>query len=80
MTPGHRDCGSELTVSVLLSDPDDCTGGDFVTHHEGLLVAHKMGKGDAVLFPSEDLHNISAMTGGVWQSLAILELFPSKRH
>jgi hypothetical protein len=77
--PGHRDCGSALTMSVLLSDPDDVTGGDFVTYHDGVPVAHKMGRGDAILFHSEKLHNISTVTSGLRQSL-VVELWPSKRY
>lgn len=75
--PGHRDCGSALTISVLLSDPASVEGGDFVTYdREGEPVAHGMGRGDAILFDSEDLHNISTVTGGVRQSL-VVELYPS---
>jgi hypothetical protein len=76
LTPGHRDTGSDLTISVLLSDPVDVSGGDFVTYREGVPSAHKMGRGDAILFQSEDLHNISTVTGGVRQSL-VVELYPS---
>jgi hypothetical protein len=76
LTPGHRDTGSDLTISVLLSDPVDVSGGDFVTYDEGVPSAHKMGRGDAILFNSEDLHNISTVTGGVRQSL-VVELYPS---
>lgn len=76
VTPGHRDCGSDLTISVLLSDPAEVSGGDFVTYREGVPVAHKMGRGDAILFKSEDLHNISTITSGLRQSL-VVELWPS---
>jgi hypothetical protein len=77
--PGHRDCGSALTMSVLLSDPDAVTGGDFVTYSDGAPVAHKMGRGDAILFHSEKLHNISTVTSGLRQSL-VVELWPSQRY
>lgn len=77
--PGHRDCGSALTMSVLLSDPEDVSGGDFVTYDDGVPVAHKMNQGDAILFKSEKLHNISTVTAGVRQSL-VVELWPSKRY
>mmetsp|Transcript_8177 Transcript_8177/g.20106 ORF Transcript_8177/g.20106 Transcript_8177/m.20106 type:complete len:271 (-) Transcript_8177:194-1006(-) len=79
ITPGHRDCGSSLTISVLLSDPAKVSGGDFVTYREGAPVAHKMGRGDAILFNSEDLHNISTIDGGLRQSL-VVELYPSNRN
>jgi len=75
-TPGHRDTGSSLTMSILLSDPDNVVGGDFVTYGAGgVPVAHKMAQGDAILFHSEKLHNISTVTSGVRQSL-VVELWP----
>mmetsp|Transcript_23946 Transcript_23946/g.66453 ORF Transcript_23946/g.66453 Transcript_23946/m.66453 type:complete len:298 (+) Transcript_23946:139-1032(+) len=79
LTPGHRDCGSELTISVLLSDSDRVSGGDFVTYgSKGVPVAHKLNRGDAILFRSEMLHNISTITAGVRKSL-VVELWPSNR-
>lgn len=79
LIPGHRDCGSDLTISVLLSDSAEVSGGDFVTYHEGVPIAHKMERGDAILFESEKLHNISTVTSGVRKSL-VVELWPSKRY
>lgn len=97
ITPGHVDHGSELTMSILLSDPDSVSGGDFVTYgsrkndgaHDAdaddddekpvVPIAHKMGRGDAILFNSGKLHNISTVTSGVRQSL-VVELWPSKRY
>mmetsp|Transcript_18121 Transcript_18121/g.34385 ORF Transcript_18121/g.34385 Transcript_18121/m.34385 type:complete len:302 (+) Transcript_18121:61-966(+) len=79
VTPGHRDYGSDVTMSVLLSHTDDVSGGDFVTYNEddGTPVAHKMERGDAILFQSEKLHNISTVKRGVRKSL-VVELWPSK--
>ena len=77
--PGHRDCGSELTLSVLLSDPEHVSGGDFVTYREGKAYAHKMERGDAILFNSQKLHNISTVNSGLRKSL-VVELWPSKRY
>ena len=82
LIPGHRDCGSDLTISILLSDPDEVTGGDFVTYASGegrAPTAHKMGRGDAILFQSDKLHNISTVQSGVRKSL-VVELWPSKRY
>ena len=76
---GHRDCGSELTLSVLLSDPADVSGGDFVTYREGKAYAHKMEQGDAILFNSQKLHNISTVNSGLRKSL-VVELWPSQRY
>eukprot|EP00980_Cylindrotheca_fusiformis_P020188 scaffold7266_cov71-Cylindrotheca_fusiformis.AAC.4 len=48
LIPGHRDTGSDLTISILLSDPKDdenddndnknngVSGGDFVTYKDGI--------------------------------------------
>lgn len=69
--PGHRDNGSVLTMSVLLSDPRDFDGGQFVTYMDGFPVYHEMAKGDALLFRSEKLHNVSTVTRGMRQSLVV---------
>ena len=70
--PLHRDNGSALTLSCLLSDPDTTDGGDFITYSDGIPVAHTpMGRGDAILFCSEKLHNVSTVTRGVRQALVI---------
>jgi hypothetical protein len=84
LTPGHKDTGSELTMSVLLSDPTEVSGGDFVTYssshdsdgrEEVVPIAHKMQRGDAILFNSEQFHNISTVKSGVRMSL-VVELWP----
>lgn len=75
-TPGHRDCGSELTMSVLLSDSELVLGGDFVTYDKGVPIAHQMNRGDAILFNSMSLHNIATITSGIRKSL-VVELWPS---
>lgn len=81
LTPGHRDYNSDQTISILLSDPDEVVGGDFVTYSplDGSPVAHKLARGDAILFDSHKLHNIATITGGVRMSL-VVELWPSKRY
>jgi len=79
ITPGHRDNGSDITMSVLLSDPAAVSGGDFVTYREGMAIAHKMNRGDAIIFDSEKLHNISTITKGLRQSL-VVELWSSSRN
>ena len=80
VTPGHRDYGSDVTMSILLSHPADVSGGDFVTYDkDGSPVGHKMERGDAILFQSEKLHNISTVKSGVRKSL-VVELWPSKPY
>ena len=71
--PGHRDCGSVLSMSVLLSDPvaDGVNGGEFVTWADGEPVVHAMRGGDAVLFHSGKAHNVARVTSSVRHSLVI---------
>lgn len=71
LQPGHRDHGSVLTMSVLLTDPAAVAGGQFVTWREGEPVAHDMGAGDAILFRSLKSHNVATVTRGVRRSLVI---------
>jgi len=80
-TRGHRDLGSVLTISVLLSDPHSVEGGTFMTcdrassSHEGLSdgvnVPHAVSRGGAVLFHSEKMHNVAPVSKGVRHSLVI---------
>lgn len=76
MVRGHRDRGSVLTMTVLLSDPTACEGGAFITwRNDGTEpVHHAMGRGDAILFHSEKTHNVATVTSGVRYSL-VLELW-----
>lgn len=69
----HRDNGSVLTLSVLLSAPGrEHAGGEFVTYAEGAPVLHAaQGRGDALLFHSERLHNVCTVTRGVRRALVV---------
>jgi len=81
LDPGHRDNGSARTISVLLSHPHEFSGGQFVTYSEGFPVMHELAEGDAVLFHSEQLHNVVTVTSGVRFSL-VVELWarPANSH
>ena len=57
VTPGHRDNGSRVTMSVMLSHPHELDGGEFVTYDSGMPIHHELARGDALLFESEKLHN-----------------------
>lgn len=72
--PTHRDCGSALSMAVLLSDPAETEGGLFVTWRDARPVVHAMERGDAILFRSEKRHNVSTVMRGTRQSL-VLELW-----
>ena len=56
MTDGHKDYGSVLSMSVLLSHPRGFGGGQLMTWQDGARVVHAMGRGDALLFPSLKTH------------------------
>jgi predicted 2-oxoglutarate/Fe(II)-dependent dioxygenase YbiX len=68
---GHRDNGSALSLSLLLTDAAAFDGGEFVTYAAGAPVCHDVGRGDAVLFPSEKVHNVTTVTRGLRQSLVV---------
>jgi len=74
LTPGHRDVGSVITIAVLLSDENDLEGGQFVTFSEGLPVVHEMKQGDALVFQSEQYHNVATVVHGSRRSL-VMELW-----
>ena len=73
-TPAHRDSGSTISMSVLLSDAATCDGGKFVTWSANQPILHELQRGDAILFPSERIHNVSPVLAGQRQSL-VLELW-----
>ena len=80
--PLHRDSGSTVTISIQLSDAACFEGGRFVTwSNEGEPEYHSLEQGDAVLFNSMDLHNVTMVTRGVRHSL-VCELWtePANNH
>lgn len=77
MDLGHRDYGSALSLSILLSDPTTFTGGEFITYDGGDLekpIVHAASRGDGILFHSEKRHNVRPITSGTRHSL-VLELW-----
>ena len=73
--PAHRDSGSTISMSVLLSDAKTCDGGKFVTWSDKRHpVEHELQRGDAILFPSERIHNVSPVLAGQRKSL-VFELW-----
>ena len=76
----HRDLGSSLSLSVLLSD--QYKGGAFTTTSEaGVVVTHAPSIGDGVLFASETVHNVSIIESGERRAL-VVELWtgPATTH
>ena len=74
--PGHIDVGSTCTLSVQCSDPGPAErGGRFTTTDaHGLATAHELARGDAIIFCSESVHNVSTLHEGTRNSL-VLELW-----
>ena len=61
--PGHRDSGSRISMSILLSEPAHCAGGVFVTWDAARQpIEHHLRRGDAVLFHSDRVHNVSPVS------------------
>ena len=71
MTDGHKDYGSVLTMSILLSHADEMGGGTLHTWHEGLAVPAAMERGSALIFPSLKTHNVSPITFGKRMTLVV---------
>ena len=72
LDPEHRDMGSVLTMSCLLTSPEDVDGGVFMTWEDGRQRLHDdLDCGDAVIFHSERVHNVSAVMGGTRHSLVV---------
>ena len=70
MERGHRDKGSAISLSALLTAPGG--GGAFTTWDaEGGAVEHALRPGDAVVFASEKTHNVSLVTSGTRQTVVI---------
>ena len=76
---GHNDQGSVLTFSVALSDPVGgvADGGRFTTTRwraeaqRGVVVVHELRRGDAIVFPSQTVHNVTELKAGVRTSLVV---------
>ena len=79
MDRDHKDSGSSLTMSVALTEPGTLSGGEFLTWEGGVAVPHVLAQGDAILFRSEDLHNVAPVTAGVRETL-VIELWTGKRN
>ncbi len=78
--PGHRDQGSLLTLSVLLTQPDECVSGGeilFASTADGAVSERwpLRRRGDGVLFVSEKRHNVSAVASGGRRASLVLELW-----
>ena len=69
---GHTDQGSILTFSVQLSPPGEAArGGRFSTTDATGETVHELEQGDAILFCSEQVHNVSTLQSGTRNSLVV---------
>ena len=76
--PGHCDVGSKITLSVALSHPT--SGGRFSTTDSfGRVTEYELARGDAILFCSEMVHNVSTVQAGTRNSL-VIELWTDKAN
>ena len=71
----HLDIGHDyihyrkLSFSILLDDPKDYEGGDFLIHSKGNPDVALKGKGTIIVFPSFMLHEVTPITTGSRASL-----------
>jgi hypothetical protein len=75
--PEHRDAGSLLTLSVLLTPADEFEGGAFLAHAPSadggtaLAPVGQLACGDGVLFASEKRHNVTPVTHGTRRTFVV---------
>ncbi|KAJ1616268.1 hypothetical protein T492DRAFT_1107787 [Pavlovales sp. CCMP2436] len=70
---GHYDCGSLVTIDVMLTRPGvDHEGGLFCTREaDGTDIAHPFEQGDALAFVSHKPHCVSPLVRGTRQVLVV---------
>lgn len=78
LDPEHRDDGSLLTLSILLSAPEDFQGGSFITWQSDERVKHQLARGDGILFVSEKRHNVEVVHGR--RRALIVEIWDKPRN
>jgi PKHD-type hydroxylase len=62
----------KLSASILLNDPQDFEGGDFVMYDGDSEVLKPLnGQGSVLVFDSSDFHKVEAVTSGVRYSLVM---------
>ncbi len=79
--PGYTDLKRDrkLSLTVMLSDPSDYTGGEFVFDRSVKLTNKVEGKGTVALFTSHTPHMVTEVTSGVRNILFIFITGPSWR-
>lgn len=65
---------SDLSFTVFLSDPETYQGGALVMESEQGAIAIKEPAGDAVLYPSNMIHRVETVAGGVrWAAVGWIQ-------
>lgn len=55
---------SDISVTIFLSEPTDYDGGELVINSDGGAQRVKLAAGAAVLYPSDTIHRVEAVTRG----------------
>ena len=64
MPLGDEKMRTDLSFTLFLSDPDSYEGGELQIEHAGQSMILKPVAGDLVLYPSNSLHSVNAVTSG----------------
>ena len=59
----------KLSISLLLSDPEDYEGGEFQLLSAGQMSSYRVSKGTAIVFPSSVVHRVRPLKSGIRRSL-----------
>ena len=55
---------SDVSTTVFLNSPDDYEGGELLIHTQSGQESVKLASGDAVVYPSGSLHEVTEVTSG----------------
>jgi len=65
---------SDLSITIFLSDPASYDGGDLVLDPDGAAARIKLPPGDAVIYPSTTVHEVTPVTRGVrWAAVSWIQ-------
>ena len=80
-SPQYKDLKTnrKLSMTVMLSDPTDYTGGKFVFDQRVVLPKVVEGKGTTAIFTSHTLHKVEEITSGVRNILFMFVTGPEWR-
>jgi len=71
--PPHQ-LRSDLSITIFLSDPASYDGGELVLDPDGAAGRIKLAQGDAVLYPSTTVHEVTPVTRGMrWAAVSWIQ-------